>query len=276
MANRGHHADIGGKSPGSMPPDSNFLWEEGAAFKSFKIVDAGTFRERELVAAFQDPGKYPGCSGTRCLQDNLSDLKAQIAANQKGIVLVSELIDYYGLEVVQSYMNYIQENAEVAVREMLMEIGKRVKAETGKSVLHAEDFMDDGSRLNLSVTIDTADGTATFDFTGSGTQVWGNTNAPRAVTFSALIYSLRCMVGHDIPLNQGCLNPVRVVIPEGSILDPSEDGAVVGGNVLTSQAARAAATTSPSATTPSATTRPWRAALGRDPRGTAGPACTST
>merc|ERR1719373_1372450 len=135
-----------------MPPDSNFLWEEGAAFKSFKIVDAGTFREKELIA-------------------------------------------YYGLEVVQSYMNYIQENAEVAVREMLMEIGKRVKAETGKSVLHAEDFMDDGSRLNLSVSIDTADGTATFDFTGSGTQVWGNTNAPRAVTFSALIYSLRCMVG---------------------------------------------------------------------------------
>ena len=95
--------------------------------------------------------------------------------------------------------------------------------------------MDDGSKLKLSVAIDTSDGTATFDFSGSGTQVWGNTNAPRAVTFSALIYSLRCMVGHDIPLNQGCLNPVRVVIPEGSILDPSEDGAVVGGNVLTSQ-----------------------------------------
>ena len=235
VANRGHHADIGGKSPGSMPPDSNFLWEEGAAFKSFKIVDGGTFREEELIAAFEEPGKYPGCSGTRCLQDNLSDLRAQIAANQKGIVLVSELIDYYSLDVVQSYMNYIQENAEVAVREMLMEIGKKVKAATGKSLLHAEDFMDDGSKLKLSVAIDTSDGTATFDFTGTGTQVWGNTNAPRAVTFSALIYSLRCMVGHDIPLNQGCLNPVKVVIPEGSILDPSEDGAVVGGNVLTSQ-----------------------------------------
>ena len=235
VANRGHHADIGGKAPGSMPPDSNFLWEEGAAFKSFKIVDGGTYREKELIAAFQEPGKYPGCSGTRCLQDNLSDLKAQIAANQKGILLVSELIDYYRLDVVQSYMNYIQENAEVAVREMLMEIGKKVKADTGKSVLHAEDFMDDGSKLKLSVAINTSDGTATFDFTGSGTQVWGNTNAPRAVTFSALIYSLRCMVGHDIPLNQGCLNPVRVVIPEGSILDPSEDLAVVGGNVLTSQ-----------------------------------------
>jgi 5-oxoprolinase (ATP-hydrolysing) len=235
VANRGHHADIGGKSPGSMPPDSNFLWEEGAAFKSFKIVDGGLFKEKELIAAFEEPGKYPGCSGTRCLQDNLSDLNAQIASNQKGIQLVSELIDYYSLEVVQAYMKHIQENAEVAVREMLMEVGKRVLAETGSSRLHAEDFMDDGSKIKLLVKIDVKDGTATCDFTGTGPQVWGNTNAPRAVTFSALIYSLRCMVGHDIPLNQGCLNPVKVVIPEGSILDPSEDGAVVGGNVLTSQ-----------------------------------------
>ena len=132
-------------------------------------------------------------------------------------------------------MFHIQSNAEIAVRDMLKEIGNRVFKETGKHQLHAEDFMDDGSKLNLKVDIDLKDGSACFDFTGSGTQVWGNTNAPRAVTFSALIYCLRCMVGHDIPLNQGCLNPVKVIIPEGSILDPSEDGAVVGGNVLTSQ-----------------------------------------
>ena len=132
-------------------------------------------------------------------------------------------------------MLHIQENAEVAVRDMLTEFGRRVKAKTGKSQLSAFDFMDDGSKINLSVNIDLLDGTAVFDFTGTGTQVWGNTNAPRAVAFSALIYSLRCLVGHEIPLNQGCLNPVKVIIPEGSILDPDEDRAVIGGNVLTSQ-----------------------------------------
>ena len=126
VANRGHHADIGGITPGSMPPHSNFLWQEGAAFKSFKIVDKGDFQETSLVAKFEEPGKYEGSSGTRCLQDNLSDLRAQIAANQKGIQLVSELIDAYGLEVVQAYMKHIQENAEVAVRDMLKEIGKKV------------------------------------------------------------------------------------------------------------------------------------------------------
>lgn len=235
VANRGHHADIGGISPGSMPPHSKFLWEEGASFKSFKIVDRGNFQEEALIAKFQEPGKYPGSSGTRCLQDNLSDLRAQIAANQKGIQLVTGLIDSYGLDVVQAYMKHIQDNAEVAVRDMLSSIGKSVKERTGKSTLKAVDYMDDGSPINLRVDIDVSEGSATFDFSGSGHQVWGNTNTPRAVTFSALIYSLRCMVGHDIPLNQGCLTPVKVIIPEGSILDPSEDGAVVGGNVLTSQ-----------------------------------------
>lgn len=149
--------------------------------------------------------------------------------------LVSELIDFYGLDVVQAYMTHIQENAEVAVRDMLAMIGNKVKVKTGSSVLYAEEFMDDGTVIKLKVSINIDQGSALFDFTGTGYQVWGNTNAPRAVTFSALIYALRCMVGHDIPLNQGCLNPVRVIIPEGSILDPSEDAAVVGGNVLTSQ-----------------------------------------
>ncbi len=106
---------------------------------------------------------------------------------------------------------------------------------TGQSILQAEDFMDDGSRLSLKVKIDNKTGSAVFDFAGTGPQVWGNTNAPRAVTFSAIIYCLRCMIGHDVPLNQGCLEPVKVLIPEGCLLDPSEDSAVVGGNVLTSQ-----------------------------------------
>ncbi len=236
VANRGHHADIGGITPGSMPPHSTYLWQEGASFKSFKLVDAGVFQEEALVnSLFHEPAAFPGSSGSRCLQDNLSDLKAQIAANQKGITLVSALIDAYGLAVVQAYMGHIQKNAELAVRAMLKEIGQRAKESRGKSELLAVDFMDGGSPIKLRVDIDADKGEAVFDFTGSGAQVWGNTNAPRAVVFSALIYSLRCMIGHDIPLNQGCLTPVRVIIPPGSLLDPSEECAVVGGNVLTSQ-----------------------------------------
>ena len=165
----------------------------------------------------------------------MSDLKAQVAANQKGILLVSELIDYYGLYVVQSYMKYIQENAEVAVREMLKEMGQNALEKHGTTCLQAEDLMDCGSKIKLKIDIDAMNGSATFDFSGTSRQMWGNLNAPKAVTLSALIYSLRCLVGTDIPLNQGCLNPVSVIIPGGSLLDPSETGAVVGGNVLTSQ-----------------------------------------
>jgi len=235
VANRGHHADIGGITPGSMPPHSTFLWQEGASFKSFKVVAGGEFQEKALTDALMAPGEFPGSSGTRLLQDNLSDLRAQIAANQKGIQLVSELIDQYGLDVVQAYMGHIQENAEVAVREMLKVIGKRAFDKTGKSSLSAKDSMDNGSVINLKVDINLDSGEAIFDFAGTGTEVWGNINAPRAVTMSAIIYCLRCLVGHDIPLNQGCLNPVTVKIPEGCLLDPSENAAVVGGNVLTSQ-----------------------------------------
>lgn len=235
VANRGHHADIGGISPGSMPPHSKHLWQEGASFKSFKIVNAGNFQEAELTAHLNEPAQYPGCSGTRLLQDNLSDLKAQIAANHKGIQLVNELIDQYGLDVVQAYMGHIQANAEVAVRDMLKVIGSKAYERTGQSVLFAEDAMDDGSPIKLKVLIDTNNGEALFDFEGTGSEVWGNMNAPKAVSMSAIIYCLRCLVGHDIPLNQGCLNPVTVKIPPGSLLDPSDDAAVVGGNVLTSQ-----------------------------------------
>ena len=169
------------------------------------------------------------------MADNLSDLKAQIAANQRGIQLVTELIDSYGLKVVQAYMAYIQENAEIAVRQVLKRFGNEALRRTGMSVLHAEDYMDDGSRISLKVCIDQVEGSAVFDFSGTGPEVWGNINAPKAVSHSALIYSLRCLVGEDIPLNQGCLNPVEIVIPPKSILDPSENAAVVGGNVLTSQ-----------------------------------------
>ncbi|CAL4112119.1 unnamed protein product, partial [Meganyctiphanes norvegica] len=235
VASRGHHADIGGITPGSMPPHSTSIHQEGAVFLTFKLVDRGVFQEEALIEALNAPGKIPGSSGTRNLKDNLSDLRAQVAANQKGINLVNELIDYYKLNVVQAYMGHIQASAELAVCDLLKEVGSRYLMKTGSATLHALEFMDDGSSIELHVHIDTAKGTAIFDFSGTGPEVWGNCNAPRAITVSAIIYSLRCMVGHDVPLNQGCLNPVTIKVPSGCILDPSEDAAVVGGNVQTSQ-----------------------------------------
>ncbi|PIK47735.1 putative 5-oxoprolinase isoform X1 [Apostichopus japonicus] len=235
VASRGHHADIGGKTPGSMPPHSKSLKEEGAVFKTFKLVKDGEFQEEDVTAALKAPGQYAGCSGTRTLHDNLADLRAQVAANQKGITLIGELIDAYDLDVVLAYMKYIQQNAEVAVRDMLREIGQQTLDRTGSTTLSAVDYMDDGTPIALNINININEGTAVFDFAGTGPEVYGNCNAPRAITFSAIIYCLRCMIGHDVPLNQGCLTPVQVIIPKHSILDPSETAAVVGGNVLTSQ-----------------------------------------
>lgn len=235
VASRGHHADIGGITPGSMPPHSTSIQEEGAVFMSFKLVEQGIFQEEKLVEALMAPGKIPGSSGTRNLKDNLSDLRAQVAANHKGIQLVNELIDFYSLEVVQAYMSHIQKSAEYAVRDLLKDVGARVYEKTGAYSLHAIDYMDDGSPIELTVDINPEDGTALFDFGGTGPEVWGNCNAPRAITVSGIIYCLRAMVAHDIPLNQGCLKPITIKVPPGSILDPSEDAAVVGGNVQTSQ-----------------------------------------
>lgn len=235
VASRGHHADIGGITPGSMPPNSKTIFEEGAVFKSFKLVKDETFQEEAVTAELMAPSQYPNCSGTRNLKDNISDLKAQIAANNKGIYLIKKLIDEYGLEIVQAYMSYIQKNAEDVVRGMLKVFGSETKLRTGKSVLHSVDYMDDGSPINLTVTINENEGSAVFDFTGTGPQVYGNCNAPRAVVLSALIYCIRCMVGKDIPLNQGCLAPISVIIPHGCMISPHDEAAVVGGNVLTSQ-----------------------------------------
>ncbi|XP_065827960.1 5-oxoprolinase-like isoform X2 [Oscarella lobularis] len=235
VACRGHHADIGGTTPGSMPPHSTALWEEGMAVKSFKLVDSGRFQEAGVSELLMEPGKRPNSSGTRNLQDNLSDLKAQVAANNKGISLVKELIGEYGLDVVQAYMQHIQDNAEVAVREMLKKIASKEKLRSGTTTLSAIDHMDDGSPISLTIAIDESEGTALFDFTDTGKEVQGNWNAPRAVTFSAMIYCLRCMVGYDVPLNQGCLRPIKTILPEGCLLDPSDTAAVIGGNVLTSQ-----------------------------------------
>ncbi|KAG9780451.1 hydantoinase B/oxoprolinase, partial [Aureobasidium melanogenum] len=232
VASRAHHADIGGILPGSMPPHSRELYQEGAAIKSEKLVSEGHFNEKRCVELLYDePSQYPDCSGTRCLADNLNDLKAQVAANQKGISLISTLIEEYGEDVVQFYMHNIQDNAEQSVRELLKEVSKRFE---GKD-LQATDYMDDGSPITLRITIDGEKGEGVFDFEGTGPEVYANINAPEAVTFSAIIYCLRCLIDQDIPLNQGCLKPVDVRIPKGCFLSPSEKAAVVGGNVLTSQ-----------------------------------------
>ncbi|KAI9762542.1 MAG: hypothetical protein M4579_000345 [Chaenotheca gracillima] len=232
VASRAHHADIGGILPGSMPPHSRELFQEGAAIKSEKLVSEGHFNEKRIIELLHtEPAQYPGCSGTRCLADNLNDLKAQIAANQKGINLISSLIEDYGEKVVQFYMVNIQNNAELSVRNLLKDVSKRF---AGKD-LSAVDYMDDGSPIRLKITIDGEKGEAVFDFEGTGPEVYGNTNAPEAVTYSAIIYCLRCLISEDIPLNQGCLKPVDVRIPKKSFLSPSEKAAVVGGNVLTSQ-----------------------------------------
>ncbi|KAI8391805.1 Hydantoinase B/oxoprolinase-domain-containing protein [Radiomyces spectabilis] len=232
VASRGHHADIGGISPGSMPPHSKELYEEGAAIKSFKIVSGGKFDMEGLEKYLCEiPASFPGCSGTRSLRDNISDLKAQIAANHKGITLVKSLIQEYSLEVVQAYMMHIRRNAELAVRNLLKQVALDRKGED----LVAVDYMDDGTPICLRVLINDKDGTATFDFEGTGAEVYGNTNTPQSVCHSAIIYCIRCLVGQDIPLNSGCLEPIDIRIPARSILSPSEDSAVVGGNVLTSQ-----------------------------------------
>ncbi|KAI1627045.1 Hydantoinase B/oxoprolinase-domain-containing protein [Exophiala viscosa] len=231
VASRGHHADIGGILPGSMPPNSTELWQEGAAIESEKFVENGVFNEARMKELFLDyPARHPGCSGSRNLNDNISDLKAQIAANARGITLIGSLIEEYSLKVVQQYMYAIQETADLAVRNLL----KALYQSHGGQPLEALDYMDDGTPIKLKITI-AEDGSAIFDFDGTGPEVNGNINAPEAITHSAIIYSLRCMIAADIPLNQGCLASIQVKIPKPSILSPTQAAAVVGGNVTTSQ-----------------------------------------
>ena len=230
LASRGHHADIGGITPGSMPPHSKCLEDEGAMIVAFKLVRDGTFQEKGITDILKSPGKIPGNSGTRNLNDNLSDLRAQVAANNSGTRLLKELVEEFGLRTIDAYMHFIQDNAELSVRAMLKDFAR----ENG-SRSEAIDYMDDGTPIKLTIDIDEETGSAMFDFTGTGPQVLGNHNAPPAVTYSAVIYSLRSLVAQDIPLNQGCLAPITFIIPKYCLLNPSDDAGVVGGNVLTSQ-----------------------------------------
>lgn len=203
VAARAHHAEIGGIAPGSMPSDSVELYQEGAAFEQWKIISQGKFDDEGVRHHFIDvPGSYPGCSPSRRVHDNIADLKAQIAANQKGINLIKSLFEEYERETVLFYMRAVKQTAAVAVRSLLKETAKKFK---GQMPLTAVDYMDDGSPIQLSIDINENDGTATFDFEGTGPESFNCLNAPIAITHSAILYCLRCLIGTDIPLNEGKL-----------------------------------------------------------------------
>lgn len=229
VASRGHHTDIGGKGITSMMPESRELWEEGISIKSMKIVSGGEFLETDIRAAFDRAGSFPGCSATRRINDNLSDLRAQVASNQRGITLLDKMCREFGLGVVHMYMFGIQANAEVAVRDFFRRI-----ARDHPSPLTAVDYFDDGTALKLKITIDGDTGSAVYDFAGTGPQSWGNYNCPVSITHSAVIYTIRCLVDIDMPLNEGCLAPVDIRVPRDSMLNPSPAVAVCG-STLASQ-----------------------------------------
>ena len=237
VASRGHHSDIGGIAPGSMPPMSKTLVQEGAAIVAFKLVEHGEFQEEGISKLLLAPGDLADNYGTRNLSDNISDLRAQVAANNRGKLLVDELVGEYSLAVVQAYMLFIQEAAEAAVRRMLCAFSKERGLDALSGSVGAVDHLDDGTPICLKISINRKEGSAVFDFAGTGPEMFGNLNAPPAVTTSAVIYCLRCLLADivDLPLNQGCLTPIRILLPKNSILNPSPTAAVVGGNVLTSQ-----------------------------------------
>ena len=220
VGSRGHHADIGGITPGSMPPDSRTVEEEGILIDNFLLVEGGRFREKELIELLTS-GRYP----VRNVKQNVADLRAQIAANEMGVRELRKMVAHFGLDVVESYMRHVQDNAEESVRRVL-------------DVLKDGSFayeLDHGHVIKVRIAIDKLARTATIDFTGTSPQVDSNFNAPSAVCKAAVLYVFRALVDDDIPLNAGCLKPLRVIIPEGSMLNPRYPAAVVAGNVETSQ-----------------------------------------
>ncbi len=226
VANRGHHSDIGGISPGSMPPFSNKLEDEGVLIRSFKIVQNGNFCEHEISQILS--GVDQNILGTRALKDNISDLKAQVAANRRGKELLEKLVEENSFETVCEYMELIQRNSADSVRALL-------KNWKGLNNSNSVEYMDDGSKISLQLKINKKSGEAIFDFSETSPQVKENFNAPKAITFSAILYCLRCLIQEEIPLNEGFLIPIKIVTPHGSILNPMDGAAVCGGNVLTSQ-----------------------------------------
>src|SRR5262245_2768887 len=221
VASRGHHADIGGIAPGSMSPLAVTIKEEGVYIDNFKLVDRGRFRERALYDLLTG-AKYPA----RNPLQNVNDIKAQIAANEKGVQELHKMVAQFGLDVVHAYMRHVQDNAAESVRRVI-------------DALHDCAFAyeaDQGNVVKVRITVDKAKREATVDFTGTSPQQGTNFNAPAPVTRAAVLYVFRVMVDDDIPMNAGCLRPINIVIPEGSMLAPRYPAAVVAGNVEVSQA----------------------------------------
>ena len=229
LANRGHHADIGGITPGSMPPSSRTIQDEGIVVGTFLLVREGTFREQEVLELLSS-GDYPA----RNLSERLSDLKAQVAANSKGLAELKRMNAAYGTKTVLQYMSFIRQNAKHAMQRALMKLA----GPAGEFCSTFSDQMDNGAHISVSVHISAPkekEPEIVIDFTGTDPEDKGNINAPTAVTTAAVLYTLRCLIDEDIPLNAGCLEPVTIIIPKGTLLNPSPDAAVAVGNVETSQ-----------------------------------------
>ncbi|MEX3015022.1 hydantoinase B/oxoprolinase family protein [Gymnodinialimonas hymeniacidonis] len=220
VASRGHHADIGGKTPGSAPPDSRVITEEGVVIDNFLLVEQGTLRDaetRKLLASGECP--------CRNIEENMADLAAQIAANATGVAELTKITDQFGLETIHAYMGHVQDNAEESVRRVL-------------DVLKDSAFtypMDDGAQIKVAITVDKAAREATLDFTGTSPQSEFNYNAPLAICRAVVLYVFRTLVGSDIPMNEGCLKPINLIVPEGSMINPAYPAAVISGNTEVSQ-----------------------------------------
>ena len=219
VGSRGHHADIGGVTPGSMPPFSTRIEEEGVQINNVLLVERGVLREAEMVALLQS-GQYP----SRNPAQNIADLKAQIAANEKGVQELRKMVTQFGLPVVKAYMGHVQDNAEESVRRVITHL------KDGSFTLS----LDNGAQIQVAIRVNAQARTAEIDFTGTSAQQTNNFNAPTAVCMAAVLYVFRSLVDDDIPLNAGCLKPLKVIIPEGSMLNPLPPASVVAGNVETS------------------------------------------
>ncbi len=219
VGSRGHHADIGGTTPGSMPPFSTRIEEEGVQIINFKLVDQGVLQEAQIIALLQS-GEYP----SRNPQQNLADLKAQIAANEKGVQELRKMVEHFGLDMVQAYMRHVQDNAEESVRRVI------TRLKDGSFTLP----LDNGAQIQVAIRVNATERSAVIDFTGTSKQQSNNFNAPTAVCMAAVLYVFRTLVDDDIPLNAGCLKPLSVTIPEGCMLNPNPPASVVAGNVETS------------------------------------------
>ncbi len=220
VGSRGHHADIGGRTPGSTPPDSTSIEEEGVLIDNFLLVEAGVLREKETRTLLAS-GTYP----CRNIDQNMADLAAQIAANETGLHEVREMVTHFGLKVIQAYMTHVQDNAEESVRRVL-------------DVLKDGGFtypMDNGAVIKVAISLDRKKREATIDFTGTSSQDEGNYNAPLAVCKAAILYVFRTLVDDDIPLNEGCLKPLKLIIPAKSMINPEYPAAVIAGNTEVSQ-----------------------------------------